>query len=178
MLAIGEVMMRGMLGMAGLFVVVLSIVSATACEDTTPNEAERAAVDSAVSSYLNALAESYSTLDTGPLQGVASPNEIAAVRMLLRSLVATGDRVQSSLLVYDTEHMEIFREINATVRLVEVWDVVRYDATSGVQKGHTPDSIQYTLLQLRKVEGTWIVVGRSVLSRETPVPDSGEGTPE
>jgi hypothetical protein len=178
MLAIGEDVMRSTLGMAGLLVVVLSIVLATACEDTTPNETERAAVDGAVSSYLTALAESYSTLDTSPLEGVASPNEIAAVRKLLRSLVSTGDRVQSTLLHYETEHMEIFREINATVRLVEVWDVVRYDATSGVQKGHTPDSIQYTLLQLRMVDGSWLVVGRSVLSRETPVPDSGEGTPE
>jgi len=55
-----------------------------------------------------------------------------------------------------------------------VWDVVRYNATSGVEKGRTPDSIQYSLLQLRKVDGKWLVIGRSVLQRETPIPDATE----
>jgi hypothetical protein len=150
------------------------MVPVVGCEDTTPTPEERQAVEATITGYLGALAEAYSTFDLQPLRDWASPNEIAAVNKLLRSLAQTRDRVESSLLVFEVEHLEIFREINATVRLVEVWDVVRFDATTGVEKGRTPESIQYTLLQLRLVDEKWIVVGRSVLNRETPVPEPEE----
>jgi hypothetical protein len=106
-----------------------------------------------------------------PLTELASPNEVARVRNLLQSLVQTGDRVDSTLRGYQIDHLEVFREINATVRLIEVWDVVRYNAFTGEEKGRTPDSIQKTVLQLRLVDGRWIVIGRSVLERETPIPE-------
>lgn len=163
---------------SGALLIAGCISVAIGCENTTPSPEERAAVETAVSDYLNALASAYSTFDLAPLEGLASPNEIAAVRKLVRQLSATGDRLDSHLLLFEVDDMEIFREINATVRLVEVWDVLRYDATTGVEKGHTPNSIQYSLLQLRLVSGRWIVVGRSVLRRETPAPpiDGEEGT--
>ena len=71
----------------------------------------------------------------------------------------------------------MFREVNASVKLIEVWDIVRYDIRTGAVKGRTPDSIQYTLLQLRRVRGKWLVVGRSILNRETPtvLPEEGAG---
>jgi len=154
----------------GVVIVALALGVVNGCENTTPSLEEDAAVREAVAGYLGALAEAYSSLDTKPLVGYASPNEIAAVRKNLTSLTrSTGDRVDATLRIFEVEHLEVFREINATVRLIEVWDVVRYDATSGIRKGRTADSIQYTLLQLRLVDDRWIVVGRSVLQRETPV---------
>jgi hypothetical protein len=154
-----------------LSLLAVCIVVCAGCENTTPTAEEHQAIRTAVSDYLDALAESYSTFDLQPLNGVASPNEIAAVRKLIKNLATTGDRVHSTLRVFEIEHMEVFREINATVRLVEVWEVVRYEATTGVEKGRMPNSVQHTLLQLRLVDGKWLVVGRSVLQRETPVPD-------
>jgi hypothetical protein len=139
-----------------------------ACERTTPRPEQREAILATVEGYLEALADAYSNFDLSALEEYASPNEIAAVRKNIHDLGRlTGDRVDSTLLRFEVEHLEVFREINATVRLIEVWDVVRYDATSGVRKGHTPNSIQYSLLQLRRVEGRWLVVGRSILERET-----------
>jgi hypothetical protein len=73
--------------------------------------------------------------------------------------------------------MSVFRGINATVRVVEVWEITRYDAATGEQRGHFDNAIQRTLLQLRLVDGTWLVVGRSNLSQETPVA-ALEATPE
>jgi len=108
-----------------------------------------------------------------PLEGWASPNEIAAVHSLLTSLAQTGDRVDSTLRGYHVDHVGVFRQLNATARVVEVWDVVRYNAYTGVEKGRTPDSIQNTLIQLRRVDGRWLVVGRAVVERETPVPQVG-----
>jgi hypothetical protein len=140
-----------------------------ACERTKPTAEETTALTAAVDGYLHALAEAYSTLDVKVLEGWASPNEIAAVNKLLRDLLATGDRLDATLRSAEIENLEVFREVNATAKLVEVWDVVRYDATTGVVRGRTPNSIQSTLLQLRLVQGKWLVVGRNVLKRETPV---------
>ena len=138
------------------------------CEKTSASPQQEAAIKKAVDGYLHALAEAYSTLNVNVLEGHASPNEILAVKSLLRDLASTGDRLDASLRTYDIERLAVFREVNASVKLIEVWDVVRYDITTGAVKGRTPDSIQYTLLQLRRVKGTWLVVGRSVLKRETP----------
>jgi hypothetical protein len=129
-------------------------------------------IEEAVRGYLFALADAYSTLDVTALEGHASPNEIAAVKKLLTDLLQkTGDRIDAELIGFDIQSMSVFRSINATVRLVEVWDITRYGAADGVEKGHTENSIQNTLLQMRLVEGRWICVGRSIMSQETPVPE-------
>jgi hypothetical protein len=163
-----------------MIVLVLALVAliSVGCENTNPTAAQREAVETAVRGYLFALAEAYSTLDTSVLEGHASPNEIAAVRKLLKQLVQTADRIDAELIGFEVETMAVFRHINATVRLIEVWDVTRYGAFDGREKGRNPSSLQSTLLQMRLVDGTWIVVGRSILSRETPVPEPQIIAPE
>ena len=155
-----------------VLVLSLAMLVTVGCENTDPTPAQREAVDTAVRGYLIALADAYSNLDTSVLEGHASPNEILAVRKLLKQLAQTGDRIDSELIGFEIESMSVFRQINATVRLIEVWDVTRYGAFDGREKGRNPSSLQNTLLQLRRVDGTWIVVGRSILSRETPPPET------
>jgi len=151
--------------------VLVAMLFAVACENTEPSPEVRQEVDAAVRGYLDALAEAYSTLDIGVLEGHASPNEIAHVKKLLTELLQkTGDRIDADLVGYDIQSMSVFRSINATVRLWEVWDITRVGAADGIEKGHTT-SIQHTIVQMRKVEGTWICVGRSLMSQETPGPD-------
>ena len=156
-----------------VFVLVGSALVMAGCENTDPTPAERQAVEDAVRGYLDGLAESYSTLDTSPLEGHASPNEILAVRKLLRELLQkTGDRVDATLVGFEVESVVVFRGVNATVKLLEVWDITRYGAADGVEKGRYENTIQKTLLQLRLVEDRWMIVGRSNLSQETPVPEA------
>lgn len=161
-----------------VYAVSLAMLLVAACENTEPSPEERQAVETAVRGYLFALAEAYSTLDINVLEGHASPNEIAAVQKLLTDLLQmTGDRIDAEMVGFDIQSMSVFRSINATVRLVEVWDITRYGAADGVEKGRTENSIQNTLLQMRLIDGKWICVGRSIMSRETPIPDlttSGE----
>jgi len=158
---------------------VVGLLVVAACENTDPSPEEAQAIEEAVGGYLNALAEAYSTLDTGVLEGHASPNEIAAVHKLLKELLqSTGDRIESQLIGFDIETMTVFRGINATVRLIEVWDITRYGAADGVEKGHFENTIQRTLLQLRLIESRWIVVGRSNLEQETPVAQPEEAPAE
>jgi hypothetical protein len=157
-----------------LIVMILAVlmVANVSCQDAERDQAERAAVEQAVRGYLFALADAYSTLDTSVLDQHASPNEIAAVRKLLKDLLQkTGDRIDAELVGFDVQALEIFRGINATVRLIEVWNITRYGAGDGIEKGRTENSIQNTILQMRLIEGRWVCVGRSILSRETPLPD-------
>jgi hypothetical protein len=65
--------------------------------------------------------------------------------------------------------MSVFRGINATVRLIEVWDVKRYDAFTGREKGRNPSSLQNSIIQMRLIDGRWVVVGWSLLKVATPV---------
>jgi len=150
---------------------ILAMLFLAACENTDPSPEVRLEVETAVSGYLDALAEAYSTLDINVLEGHASPNEIAHVQKLLTELLQkTGDRIDADLMDFDIQSMSVFRSINATVRLWEVWDTTRVGAADGIEKGHTT-SIQHTILQMRLVDGTWICVGRSIMSQETPIPD-------
>jgi len=151
--------------------VLLAMLVAAGCENTDPSPEMRQEVETAVRGYLDALAEAYSTLDINVLEGHASPNEIAHVKKLLTELLQkTGDRIDAEMVGFDIQSMSVFRAINATVRLWEVWDITRIGAADGIEKGKTT-SIQHTLLQMRLVDGTWICVGRSIMSQETPIPD-------
>jgi hypothetical protein len=157
-------------------IIVIALSSAmllvAACENTEPSPEERQAVETAVRGYLFALAEAYSTLDINALEGHASPNEIAYVQKLLTDLLQkTGDRIDAEMVGFEIQSMSVFRSINATVRLLEVWDITRYGAADGIEKGRTENSIQSTLLQMRLVEGKWICIGRSIMSQETPIPE-------
>ena len=160
-----------------VFALALAMLPAVACENTEPSPEQREAVEEAVRGYLFALAQAYSTLDVSVLADYASPNEIAAVKKLLTDLLQkTGDRIDAEMVGFDIQSMSVFRSINATVRLIEVWDITRYGAADGVEKGRTENSIQSTLLQMRLVDGRWICVGRSIMSQETPIPDdTGSG---
>jgi len=143
------------------------VVAGFGCGADEPTQEERIVVEEAVRGYLGALAQSYSTLDLSHLEGHASPVEIRNVRNLLQQLANTGDRVEATLVGIEITGLDIFRNVNASVALVEVWDIIRFDALNGQEKGRTDGSVQSTLIQLRRIEGDWQVIGRHILDRET-----------
>jgi len=148
---------------------VLAVIG-SGCQPTGPTAEQRSAVESAVRGYLQALAETYSTLDMSHLDGHASPVEVRNVRNLLQQLANTGDRIDATLVGFEVTGLDVFRDVNASVSLVEVWDIVRYDALTGKEKGRRPGSVQTTLIQLRKIDGEWLVIGRHIVDREPPPP--------
>jgi len=162
---------------AGLLVV-------QACEDMEPEPEERAAIEAALDGYLDALARAYAARDASLLSEHVTGGEVAAVQKLLRQLATGGDRLEATLLQWDVERMQVFRRVNATVRLTEVWDVGRYDAFTGREKGRNPQSVQSTLVQLRLVDGSWRVTARMVQGTEgasrwniqTPTPEPASET--
>lgn len=156
--------------------IVIVILVLAGCGAAEPSPEERAAVETAVHGYLGGLARSYSTLDLSHLEGYASPVEIRNVRNLLQQLANSGDRVEATLVGIEVTGLDIFRGVNASVGLVEVWDLVRFDALTGHEKGRTDGSVQTTLIQLRLIEGDWQVIGRHIVDRETGsvIEDQGE----
>ena len=142
------------------------------CEKLDPDPEERLLIEAAVKGYLERLAGAYSALDSGKLEGTATPNEIEAVQQQLRTLASSGDRVHATLLQVDVTAVQLFRVVNASVETTEVWEVTRYDVYTGREKGRNSASVQRALLQLRRVKGTWLVSGRAVVERPaTPVPE-------
>jgi len=148
-------------------IAIVVALAVAACSPSEPPPEQRAEVEDAVRGYLRALAESYSSLNLEPLDGHASPVEVRNVRNLLQQLANTGDRVDATLVGIDVTGVDIFRDVNASVALVEVWDIVRYDALTGREKGRINGSVQTTLIQLRKIDGDWQVIGRHIVDRDT-----------
>jgi hypothetical protein len=143
------------------------LVAALGCENLEPTDAEREDIETALTGYLHALADAYSKRDVSLLDGHATGAEKAAVQELLNTLAGGGDRLEATLLRFEIESLQVFRDVNATVRLMEVWDVARIDARSGFEKGRNPSSVQNSLIQMRLVDGQWLVTARQVLGTET-----------
>ncbi|HHQ47636.1 MAG TPA: hypothetical protein ENK19_01965 [Acidobacteria bacterium] len=170
--------------MAMVVVVTLGMISLTGCENTTPTPQEREAITKTVRQYLNQLSDAYTNMDARRLKGVASKGEMAAVSKVLHRLAMSGDRLEASLRRVDFEDIEVFRVVNATVKLLEVWDVRRLDAFNGKEKGRNPNTIQHSVIQLRKIDGKWLVTFRSVLETQggskwgvaTPPAHTGEAS--
>ena len=142
------------------------VLAVGACENTEPTAEERKVVEKTVLNYLHALADAYSSLNASPLEPFATQAEIQEVQKTLRGLAGTGDRVEARLLSTEFNGVDIFREVNATVTLTEVWEVTRYDAFTGREKGKNPTSIQDSIIQLRLIDGRWMVTARRVIGQE------------
>jgi len=145
------------------------------CENTEPSPEQRQEIERVVIAYLHLLADAYSSMDPGLLAEHATGREIAEVREMLVVLASSGDRMQAKLLRADVVDLFVFRGINATVKLLEVWDITRFDAYTGREKGRNPASVQNSIIQLRLIEGEWKVTGRRVLETQsggapTPTP--------
>ena len=146
------------------------------CAAAEPDPEERAAIEQVALNSLHGLAKAYSSLNLEHLEGHASPVEIRNVRNLLQQLANSGDRVEATLVGIEITGFDIFRQVNASVALVEVWDIIRFEALTGREKGRTNGSVQTTLLQLRRIDGVWQVIGRNIVDRETGsgLEDEGE----
>jgi hypothetical protein len=153
--------------LAVALVVAGCVLAAGGCENTEPSAAEREAVEGTVTAYLHALAEAYSSIDGSHLEPYATLAEIQEVQKMLRGLAGTGDRVEARLLSTEFNGVDIFRDVNATVTITEVWEVTRFDAFTGHEKGKNPTSIQDSIIQLRLIDGRWMVTARRVIGQET-----------
>lgn len=159
---------RRVIAVVQVVTLVALTVTLIGCENTEPSPQVHQEVVSAVKVYLNQLAEAYSSMDATKLEGYATKGEVSDTQELLHTLRGSGDRVEASLLRVDVLDVQVFRVVNATVTLLEVWDVRRLDYYTGKEKGHNPGTVQHSIIQLRKIEGKWVVTARRVQETNKP----------
>ena len=145
----------------GLMVVTLAL-ALVACETDTPTAKERQELTPAVHTFLVKLAQAYAAMDTTPLKGIASPRMMESVRENMDLVRAGGDRLEPKLLSETITSMKVLRHTNAVISVTEVWDTKRIDAMTGQVIGEDKATTLHSHIQLRLVNGSWMVLYREV----------------
>ncbi|MCS7183557.1 MAG: hypothetical protein NZ869_10675 [Thermoanaerobaculum sp.] len=147
---------------ARLLAGLLALLSFWGCERDTPTAEEREAVTSLARAFLLALARSYSEMDPKYLEGIAAPRFINETYDAILTLRANGDRLEPVLVQLEITDIKVLRHANAYVFCTETWDTRRLDVASGVLKGHDPNSVLHSVIQMKKLKGGWVVLYREV----------------
>lgn len=138
------------------------VVAAGACERDTPTPAEREAITAVIRPFLTQLAAAYATEDPSKLDGVAAPRMIESVKHGIEIMEAGGRRLEPVLVSVDITSMKVLRHANAILACTETWDTRSFDAYTGQLIGRDENSILHSHIQLKLVNGKWIVLDREV----------------
>lgn len=133
-----------------------------ACERDVPTAEEREAITNLTRAFLLALAQAYSTMDTKPLEGLAAPRLINETWDGILTLRANDDRLDPVLVELTITDIKVLRHANAYVFCTERWDTKRLSVDGSVLKGHDPASVLHSVIQMKKLEGRWVVLYREV----------------
>jgi hypothetical protein len=137
------------------------------CERERPSAAEREAIEPLVRSFLVELASAYGALDPGALAGIGAPRLIERARRDIELLRAGGVRLEPKLLSVEITSLKVLRHANAYVACTELWDTRRFDAATGELVGHDPHTVLHSQIQLKRIEGKWLVLYREVTETAT-----------
>lgn len=132
------------------------------CESGQPSEAEREEISLLVKDFLQRLADAYGRMDAAPLEGVAAPRLIEKARWDIDVLRGGGDRLEPRLKSVEILSMKVLRHANGYVAAREVWDIRRFDSFTGELRGHDPESVLHTHIQLQRMKRRWVVLYRDV----------------
>ncbi len=150
-----------MRGRAWLLPLALSLTLA-ACETDKPTPQEREAITSLTRAFLLSLARSYSEMDVKYLEPLAAPRFVNETYDAIMTLRANGDRLEPVLVNLEITDLKVLRHANAYVFCTETWDTRRLDVASGQLKGHDPNSVLHSVIQMKLVEKRWVVLYRQV----------------
>lgn len=150
-----------------LVATVILAVAAGGCETEVPTPPERAVLEPLVRTFLVQLAAAYGAMDTKPLEGIGAPRLLERARHDIDLLKAGGDRLEPVLVEVTIDTMKVLRHANAYVTCTEVWDTRRFDAFTGELIGHDAHTVLHSSIQLKKIEGRWLVLYREVEETRT-----------
>ena len=137
-------------------------VTLAACETDVPTPREREEIVPLVRTFLVQLARAYGDLDAGALAGVGAPRLLEQAGKDIELLRAGGVRLQPQLVSVEITDLKVLRRANAYVACTEVWDTTRFDSYSGELVGRDSASTLHSHIQLKRVEGAWMVLYREV----------------
>ncbi|NWG00816.1 MAG: hypothetical protein HXY19_07710 [Thermoanaerobaculaceae bacterium] len=147
--------------------VLVLALAAAACETDTPTAEERAVLEPLVRTFLIQLAAAYAEMDPKPLEGIGAPRLLERARHDIDLLKAGGDRLEPVLVEVTITSMKVLRHANAYLTCTEVWDTRRFDAFTGELIGQDVHSVLHSSIQLKKLEGRWLVLYREVEETRT-----------
>ena len=133
-----------------------------ACETDVPTPREREELVPLVRTFLVQLARAYAELDAGALAGIGAALPLAQAGKDIEMLRAGGVRLQPRLVSVEITDLKVLRRANAYVACTEVWDTIRLDAYTGELVGRDSASTLHSHIQLKRVEGAWMVLYREV----------------
>jgi hypothetical protein len=137
-------------------------LSLSACETDVPTPREREEIAPLVRNFLVGLARAYSELDAAPLAGLGAPRLLEQAGKDIEMLRAGGVRLRPQLVSLEITDLKVLRRANAYVTCTEVWDTTRLDSYTGELVGRDSASTLHSHIQLKRVEGAWMVLYREV----------------
>ncbi len=132
----------------------------------TPPEVKDAAVKAEIQAfleeYLPALGTAYAQSDPYLIKSFVAPKEIARVGKRLQELAAKGQVYAPTVRTITIESVHVWNNSNAFVSTVEIWDVQRLAAGTGIlidESLEQPNRIKY---QMKRDENGWRVLYRTI----------------
>ena len=133
-----------------------------ACETDVATAREREEIEPLVRTFLGQLAHAYAELDASALAGIGAPRLLEQAGKDIEILRAGGVRLRPQLVSLEITDLKVLRRANAYVACTEVWDTMRFDSLTGEMVGRDSNSTLHSHVQLKKVEGAWMVLYREV----------------
>ena len=137
-------------------------LSLAACETDVATPRERDEIVPLVQTFLGQLARAYADLDARALEGTGAPRLLEQAGKDIELLRAGGVRLQPQLVSAEITDLKVLRRTNAYVACTEVWDTMRFDSLTGEMVGRDRSSTLHSHIQLKKVDGAWMVLYREV----------------
>lgn len=120
------------------------------------------AIERAVRAYLVRMSEAYLAEDAGRLEGVATLREMGGLERRLEELGVEGRRLEPTLVEAVVEEINRYDATNATVRMLERWDLRVVDRGSGTVLSESLGQSNRVAYHLVRERGEWLVLFRQL----------------
>jgi hypothetical protein len=145
-----------------LFVVLAGALLTGCTSDEAQSRAEKAAIEQTIRSYLPRLSTAYATGDVEPLKAVSVPKEVSRVRRRRNELNQQGKLYEPSFKELTVESISTWKNSNAYVTTVEVWDVRSYTLGTRILLSEVTDQRNRVKYQLKLQGRDWVVLYREL----------------
>jgi hypothetical protein len=115
--------------------------------------------------YLPRLGEAYAGNDPSSVEGLAAAREIAAIEKRLRDIRLEGRTLEPTFRSLDIEEIKVWGYANAYVTTREVWDIRTFATGTDQLLTEQKDQRNRVKYQLKKIDGRWMVLFRTILEQ-------------
>ncbi|MCB1057447.1 MAG: DUF4101 domain-containing protein [Acidobacteria bacterium] len=155
-------MARKHLVLVALSLLLLAAGSLIACGPEEVSDADRAAIEQTLRSYLPVLAKAYADGNIEPLREFAAERELARVYSRVSELAEEGKVVEPTFKQMTIEQVVVWNHSNAYVTTLEVWDLRVFPSGSSTVLSEELDQSNRVKYQLQRRGDHWQVLAREL----------------